>query len=358
MKLSFLFGSTTITLLRLFVQHRCNIGLRYIPRFTLLLCISVINTLLAIPDLFYRKRKLPAKIVFVMGHYRSGTTHLLNLLCADGTLKAPTTFSVLFPDSFLFAERFLAPLMNKISPGVRAMDNMEMKMESPQEEEIAMAAMGAPSPYLAAHFPVTGKWYSTCVSFLNAEQRHVRSWKKAHQQFVRKQVRKYGEDVTLVLKSPANTARVQLLREMYPDAKYVFIHRDPYRTLQSSMHLYDTWYKMGNFQSLEELKKRQAETVLDVYCEVQQRWIEDRKLIPGENRMEVSFSELDKAPIETIKAIRRQLQLGEGNSPQLKKYVERISGYRKNSYKEMDAAWMNTVKARIGFALEEWGGKF
>jgi hypothetical protein len=42
------------------------------------------------------------------------------------------------------------------------------------------------------------------------------------------------QDKRLVLKSPPHTARVRLLREIFPGAKFVHISRDPYEIYQST----------------------------------------------------------------------------------------------------------------------------
>jgi hypothetical protein len=184
----------------------------------------VFNDIFSIPDYFWPNKGLSKNIVFVLGHYRSGTTHLLNLLADDGAYTPVTTYQAVFPSSFLTTEKLFSPLFNKIGPGVRALDNMAMLMESPQEEEIALAALGAPTPYFAVHFPITGERYRDCISFDSASKKDLAHWKRKHLGFVRKLVKKNGSDITLILKSPANTARIPLLLEMYPNSQFVHIH--------------------------------------------------------------------------------------------------------------------------------------
>jgi hypothetical protein len=48
----------------------------------------------------------------------------------------------------------------------------------------------------------------------------------------------------LLLKSPIHTARIPLIRQIFPKAKFVYIHRDPYEVFSSSCHMADTayWY--------------------------------------------------------------------------------------------------------------------
>ncbi len=46
----------------------------------------------------------------------------------------------------------------------------------------------------------------------------------------------------MVVKSPVHTARVRVLLEMFPNAQFVYVHRDPYVVLQSSAHMADAYY--------------------------------------------------------------------------------------------------------------------
>ena len=68
-----------------------------------------------------------------------------------------------------------------------------------------------------------------------------RRWCDAFLYFVRKLSLRAGGR-RLVLKSPAHTARVALLLELFPDAQFVYIHRDPLTVYQSAVHMARTTY--------------------------------------------------------------------------------------------------------------------
>lgn len=354
MKLSFLFGAGWRTLIKLLVEHRFRISIRYIPRYCFHFVIGSWNTFFALIDTMYRKKDAPKNIVFVLGHYRSGTTHLLNLLAADGQLIAPSTYQVLFPHSFLSTEKWMAPLLNKVGPGVRAMDAMEMRMESPQEEEIALAAMGAPTPYLAAQFPVSGRFYADCLSFEKAAPKKLRAWKRAHLKFTKKLIRKNGPSATLLLKSPANTSRIPHLLALYPEAKFIYIHRDPYKTIQSSLHLYQTWYTMANFQNLEHLKSELEQTVLKYYREMNEQWLQDSRLIPSDRLVSISFAKLQEVTTEAIREIYSQLHLGTLDESKLEAYRDRIKTYKKNAYPPLSDELKLQINSSCQFIFEAY----
>jgi omega-hydroxy-beta-dihydromenaquinone-9 sulfotransferase len=54
--------------------------------------------------------------LFILGHYRSGTTHLHSLLALDQQFAAPSFFQVLNPHTFLTTERWAAPVADWLDP--------------------------------------------------------------------------------------------------------------------------------------------------------------------------------------------------------------------------------------------------
>jgi hypothetical protein len=98
-------------------------------------------------------------------------------------------------------------------------------------------------------------------------------------------------DRRLVLKSPVHTARVALLLQLFPDAQFVYIHRDPVTVLQSALNMADKtyWYSYLNRPTPEQILDfviTQFETLFDAYEA-------DKSLIPQHNLVEVRFENLE-----------------------------------------------------------------
>ncbi|EFJ40116.1 hypothetical protein VOLCADRAFT_108333 [Volvox carteri f. nagariensis] len=119
---------------------------------------AVINTLLSLFDwvLFSRavsSQPLHPEPLFILGHPRSGTTHLHNLLATDPRFAFATTFHAGFPSSFLTLEP-IRGLLTGLLERRRPMDNMALHWDLPAEDEIAVNVLtGGDSPYLALVFP-------------------------------------------------------------------------------------------------------------------------------------------------------------------------------------------------------------
>ena len=354
MKISFLYGANLPTLFRLLWRQKFRVNIKSIPSITLHFIFAIFNSILSIPERFQNPVKDPENPVFILGHWRNGTTHLHNLMTIDGAYTAPRTFQSAFP-RIMYAEKTLTPLLDRFSPGKRLMDSMEMLMASVQEEEIGMAAMGKPSSYLAVHFPRDHARYRTFVSFRESSKKDLEEWKKAHRQFVRKVVHHNGSSQPLVLKSPANTSRVALLLEMYPDARFIHIHRNPYEVIRSTIHLYDSWFLMANFQSLDDLKARRDEIVMDTYEDMHRIWLEEKSLIPEDRLMVIGFEEIKRKPIEVMIRIYDFLGDAELDKKALQAYLDSVNSYRQNRYDPLSAELIQEINRRFAFVFEEFG---
>ena len=81
------------------------------------------------------ERTQVAAPVFVLGHWRSGTTHLHNILTHDPSLGALSMYQASTPGCSLIGDAWLRPLLRSVTPSQRPMDTMDWLVESPQEEE-------------------------------------------------------------------------------------------------------------------------------------------------------------------------------------------------------------------------------
>ena len=91
--------------------------------------------------------------LFIVGHWRTGTTLLHELLICDPQHSYPTFCECLFPHHFLLTEKIYPRLFGFLMPKRRPMDNMAVGWDRPQEDELALCLLGEPSPYLTMAFP-------------------------------------------------------------------------------------------------------------------------------------------------------------------------------------------------------------
>ena len=76
--------------------------------------------------------------------------------------------------------------------------------------------------------------YDRYLTFRGVPEREVDEWKQALVLFLKKLTWKYRKP--LLLKSPPHTCRIKLLLGLFPEARFVHIHRDPFAVYQSMRH--------------------------------------------------------------------------------------------------------------------------
>ena len=223
----------------------------------------------AAESLIYRKRIRETKIekdpIFILGHWRSGTTYLQNVLSRDeqfGWFDPVNTIGL--PYSLLLGRLIQPPIEKGIQNG-RPQDNVQYSLDLPMEETFGVLTI---SPYSIIHmiaFPENYKKYieGAFVSDLPVEE--LRKWERSYDYAVRKLTYiKKGKQ--LILKSPDNTARIRELWGMYPDARFINIHRDPYKTVRSTIHMFRT--EMDSLRLTEEpdnIDELIENTVIDIF---------------------------------------------------------------------------------------------
>ena len=215
------------------IKNRFTISLKYIPRVLLVTFVTIILYPFVILEkiLFDRKiKKMKIKSpVFIIGHMRSGTTFLHYLLSKDDRFAYATTSQTVFPWIFLSLEKIIKPFMRYVLPSKRPMDNMAIREDYPQEEELAIANLCPYSPNNGAYFPKhLEEFYRKYSFFENINKKIINKWKKIYTYFLKKITYKnFGKRI--LSKSLVNSGRINLLLEMFPDAKFIFIYRNPYK---------------------------------------------------------------------------------------------------------------------------------
>ena len=146
----------------------------YWQRVCFLTILATVNSCLGIVELMLyggriARQTIHPRPLFVLGHPRTGTTMLHQLLALDHeTFGTCSTFCAGFPAAFLWVERFkwmFAGLVDKKRP----MDNVDLSLDSPQEDELAVNVMSAgTSPYMPCTFMTDERSFRPYFSFKQA----------------------------------------------------------------------------------------------------------------------------------------------------------------------------------------------
>ena len=291
--------------------------------------------------------------LFVLGIWRSGTTHLHNLLARDRRFAFPNFYETLYPHTFLTTEAAGASLVGRFLPDKRPQDNMGFGIGEPQEDEFALGSLIGRSLLLSLAFPRNAALYDRYLTLRDLNSAELAEWKSALLGFVRKLTFKHGRP--LVLKSPGHTCRVRLLLELFPGARFVHIRRNPFHVFQSARH---TVLKLAPLWALQRPDHTDLDDrVLRQYREVYEAYFEQRASIPATRLHELSFEELESNPVGRMRRLYEALGLPDFNSvePALRAYVDSLRSYRKNEFPPLPPDLRHRIAGEWRRCFEEWG---
>ena len=338
-------------------SNRFAVDPPYWPRAAILTAGSVLNSLYERREMKRYRTQLEGVTVrpplFILGHWRSGTTLLHNLLAIDEQFGFPNLYQVFFPHTFLCTEDVRADLVLPLIPSTRVFDNVAQGLGMPNEDEFATCAASLLSPYMLWSFPRCSERYEKYLSFRGVDASEITRWKEALLLFVKKLTLK--QDRPMLLKSPPHTCRIKLLLELFPDARFVHIHRDPYTVFQSTKHLNEVLTRSLQFQrtASEDLDA----AVIRRYRNMHDAYFEERCLIPQGRFHELAFESLEQDPIGELGQVYEKLDLhGFGAIlPRVQTYVESLSDYRKNEYPDLSSSLRAQIRQSWQRNFEEWG---
>lgn len=291
-----------------------------------------------------KQTELAAPPVFVLGFWRSGTTLLHSLLSQDPQCTSPHLYQTLFPWHFLLTEKLATRATGWLLPKSRPMDNVPVAWNAPQEDEIALCIMSLLSPYV---FMATPEDFSEFWRTLDPQQlsaKEQQRWKKCLRHLMQKVTLR--DPRRLVMKSPSHTYRIKTLLQMFPDAKFVYIERNPYDVFRSGVHLRQTMIRENGLgKPIFKDVERQILLSFQVCLEAYQR---DRSLIPEGNLHELRFEDLEQNPVAELRAVYETLQLPGFDQLEeiLRPQEADLKKYRKNEFQE-DPEWTARVTEMI-----------
>ncbi len=279
-----------------------------------------------------RETKLAGPPIFIVGHWRSGTTLLHEYMIRDPRFTLSDTSAGFAPEHFILSRFFLRPIAALIMPKKRPIDNMEAGFDRPQEDEFALAAMGLPSPYRNVLFPNNPEKIDVdYLTLRNISESDRKAWLDGMDFFL-KSLTYLAPDKRLVLKSPPHTGRIKAILERYPDAKFVHIHRNPYSIFPST---YNLWMRLSKDEGVQRPKGEGLEDyIFDSLNTMYEAFEEDIKLLAPNQYCEVAYKELTARPMESMEKIYRDLELGgyETVQPIFEEFAASQKSYKKNKF--------------------------
>jgi omega-hydroxy-beta-dihydromenaquinone-9 sulfotransferase len=346
---------------RLLASHE-GVDARYLPR----VLFVTLTTLLTSPVRMYervrygravQRTQIQPEPILIVGHWRTGTTYLHLLLCQDPQLGFVSTFQTLAPGFCLtgrgFIKKIVAYWLEKGHP-IRLIDDVPLRIDAPQEEEFAMTNVTPHSFLHVFSFPrQAADIFARTTLFQGIAPGELAEWSACYLEILRKATMCTGGK-RLILKNCADTGRIRVLLELFPDAKFIHIRRNPYDVFLSTRRL---WEVVLSRSQLQEIDPEEVDRlILQFYARLMQQYLADRALIPAGNLVEVRFEDLEVDPLVETRRIYESLGLPgfSDAEPAFQAYLASVTNYRKNDYK-LTADVVDQVNRHWSFAFDAWG---
>ncbi len=351
-------GMRLTTWIRSLARNRFIVSPDRLPAALSVTGFSAINSVAAAVDqLVYGHRvartELTEPPIFILGHWRAGTTFLHELLIRDPAHTYATTYQCFAPHHFLLTDAWVTPWTSKLLPSRRPMDNMAAGWQRPQEDEFALGNLGIPTPYASMMFPRHGPLYNEYLDLHDLSPTELEVWKRELLRFFRRIT--YRDPRRIVVKSPPHTARVRTLLKMFPTARFVHLVRDPYDLFVSTVNL---WKSLNEVQRMQGVGEQEwvEEYVLSSHETMYAAYEQDRELLGEAQLYELRYEKLVENPLENLRAIYAQLELGEFSRVEapLEQHLADVKNYRRNHY-ELPDEKREIVRKRWGMYFERYG---
>jgi omega-hydroxy-beta-dihydromenaquinone-9 sulfotransferase len=358
LKDSTLAGSSFINLMKLFLVNR-GIDREYLPQAFSLAMISF----LTIPYRVFEKVKFVRKIaeleidlppIFIIGHHRSGTTYFHDLMSRDPNFGYLEHWQGMRgSEIFLSSPELAKDWADSNYPRKRRADDVMVLASSPAEEEFALGNSSPYSFYTWLWFPKNmKKIFQQCVLFEYENEQIKTQWKKAYTTILKRIIlSKNGK--RLLLKNPVNTARINILLEIFPDAKFIYLYRNPYTVYASASQLYKRILPLSRLQNITEVELE--ENIIFIYQQIMQKYLVDKNHIPPENLIEVKYEDFIGNEILYLNKIYTQFKLSgfEHSESEFKKYIDSQAKYKTNKY-ILDEKTITKITEEWRFTIEKW----
>lgn len=302
-----------------------------------------------------REHNITRAPIFILGHWRSGTTLLHSLLAQDPRFGYVSLYQTVAPDLVFTGRGTIKPLVTNLAPKRRPADNLLLPVDGPQEDEVGLSGLSVHSLYHFLQYPRKLPYFFDRYGTLEKITPDAYAEMKEKYEYIVKTASYLHDGKPVVLKNPANTGRVPMLLELYPDARFIHIHRNPYEVFYSALRFFQSSFRMGAVQNIDDETLR--ENFLYVYEKMMKKLDADLPSIPTGNLVELPYEMLLEDPLRELEAIYDRLDLGSFDDvrPHIEAEIAQRSGHKPKAYQYDDAEMIARINERWAFAFERWG---
>lgn len=245
--------------------------------------------------------------VFIVGHWQSGHSLMHELMAHDPQFAVVRLLHSVLPKCWVTLEpcvrRFLAKRLNR----TRHVDDLPLSLDAPQGDDFAMAGLCDVSIYHAYTFPRAAELaFRRAVLLEGLSDADVRAWQQTYRGFLQK-VAWFTGKARLLSRNGTNTGRIPRVLEMFPQAKFIHLVRNPYQVYSAQT---ERWRELTGLWGLQSVPLESLTShAVGCYQAMLQKYLADRTQIPAGQLAEVRYEELLENPVSILECVYSQLGL-------------------------------------------------
>jgi hypothetical protein len=297
---------------------------------------------------------LPHPPTFILGYYRSGTTHLQEVLLQDPRFAYMNFYQGFFSTAFNLTESWVKPVFEQIitrTGFLHPAHQIPFSFHLPAEEDIAMVSHA---------FDLASNWgqiyqrhfkriYGKTALLQNISDAEYARFSAMLEDLIWR-VSLANDHQPLLLKSPPHTGRLRLLRDLYPDAKFIFIRRHPYDVYQSNLKLWKSFeenrLQVGDDAAIPD-------NILWSHDLAHQNYEADKVGLADDQLVEVGFEDFAAAPLDVLERIYTTLELVPFPKQRFASYLR--ENHAPGQPYPVTEAERAMIDRRLGHWMEAWG---
>ena len=187
------------------------------------------------------------------------------------------------------------------------MDDLPLSLDAPQGDDFAMAGLCDVSIYHAYTFPRAAELaFRRAVLLEGLSDADVRAWQQTYRGFLQK-VAWFTGKARLLSRNGTNTGRIPRVLEMFPQAKFIHLVRNPYQVYSAQT---ERWRELTGLWGLQSVPLESLTShAVGCYQAMLQKYLADRTQIPAGQLAEVRYEELLENPVSILECVYSQLGL-------------------------------------------------
>ncbi len=272
----------------------------------------------------------PVDPIFIIGHWRTGSTLLHQLMNLDPHLSTPTLFQVAVPDSFLVSYPYYRPLFKRIISEHRPMDQVRIGMDEPQEDEYAIYRITSYSPLENLVFSKSPSYFLNHGTPFLPPGDQLEMWKSDLKGFFGKM--HFKTNKRIVSKNPFNSFRIKTLLDIFPAAKFIHIVRHPDDVIPSTIHMWEILQRQNRLNN--PVTPPTFNEVTGILENLLSAIEHDRKNLSRDQYTELRFEDLEKEPVVVLRKIYHEIGLAftDEFEANINRFMKETANFQKNIF--------------------------